>query len=71
LLSLFWILGHADRVIKAIGDGTYGSVLKAVNSKGDVVAIKKMKVCCALLGQPAEFCSVCPVDRKSSFRGKR
>lgn len=32
------------RIIKTIGDGTYGSVLKAVNKKtGDVVAIKKMK----------------------------
>ena len=32
------------RIIKTIGDGTYGSVLKAVNKKtGEVVAIKKMK----------------------------
>lgn len=32
------------RVIKTVGDGTYGSVLKAVNKKtGEVVAIKKMK----------------------------
>lgn len=30
--------------IKIIGDGTYGSVLKAMNSKtGEIVAIKKMK----------------------------
>ena len=29
---------------KVIGDGTYGSVLKAVNSQnGQVVAIKRMK----------------------------
>jgi len=29
---------------KTIGDGTYGSVLKAVNSQtGEIVAIKKMK----------------------------
>lgn len=32
------------KVIKTVGDGTYGSVLKAVNrSNGEVVAIKKMK----------------------------
>jgi serine/threonine protein kinase len=32
------------KVMNAIGDGAYGSVLKAVNKKsGDVVAIKKMK----------------------------
>ncbi len=32
------------RIIKTIGDGTYGMVLKAVNKKsGDIVAIKKMK----------------------------
>lgn len=32
------------RILKAVGDGTYGSVLKAVNKKsGEVVAIKKMK----------------------------
>ena len=31
------------RLQGAIGDGTYGSVLKATNAKGDVVAIKKMK----------------------------
>jgi len=31
------------KIQKAIGDGTYGSVLKATNAKGDVVAIKKMK----------------------------
>lgn len=31
------------RIQKTIGDGTYGSVLKATNAKGDVVAIKKMK----------------------------
>jgi len=31
------------KVLKVIGDGTYGSVLKAVSSKGEVVAIKKMK----------------------------
>lgn len=32
------------RTIKTVGDGTYGSVLKAVNKKtGEVVAIKKMK----------------------------
>lgn len=30
-------------MLKTIGDGTYGSVLKAVNAKGEVVAIKKMK----------------------------
>jgi protein kinase len=30
--------------IKTIGDGTYGSVLKAMNRKtGEIVAIKKMK----------------------------
>lgn len=30
--------------IKVIGDGTYGSVLKAMNKKtGEIVAIKKMK----------------------------
>lgn len=32
------------RVLKQLGDGTYGSVLKAVNrATGEVVAIKKMK----------------------------
>ena len=31
------------KIQKAIGDGTYGSVLRATNSKGDTVAIKKMK----------------------------
>lgn len=32
------------RIIKAVGDGTYGSVLKAVNKKtSQIVAIKKMK----------------------------
>jgi len=31
------------KVLKVIGDGTYGSVLKAVSSTGEVVAIKKMK----------------------------
>ena len=31
------------RIQKAIGDGTYGSVLQATNAKGDIVAIKKMK----------------------------
>lgn len=31
------------KVLKTIGDGTYGSVLKAVSTKGEVVAIKKMK----------------------------
>lgn len=31
-------------IIKTIGDGTYGSVVKAVNKKtGEMVAIKKMK----------------------------
>lgn len=30
--------------IKTIGDGTYGSVIKAMNLKtGEIVAIKKMK----------------------------
>ena len=30
--------------IKVIGDGTYGSVIKAINKKtGEIVAIKKMK----------------------------
>ena len=30
--------------IKTIGDGTYGSVIKAMNRKtGEIVAIKKMK----------------------------
>ena len=32
------------KIIKTIGDGNYGSVVKAVNKKsGEVVAIKKMK----------------------------
>ena len=32
------------RVTKQLGDGTYGSVLKAVNRQsGEVVAVKKMK----------------------------
>jgi len=32
------------KVTKQLGDGTYGSVLKAVNRQtGDVVAVKKMK----------------------------
>lgn len=32
------------KVIKTVGDGTFGSVAKAVNKKsGEVVAIKKMK----------------------------
>jgi protein kinase len=31
------------KVLKTIGDGTYGSVLKAISSKGEVVAIKKIK----------------------------
>ena len=34
---------HRYRIIKNVGDGTYGSVLKATTDKGDVVAIKKMK----------------------------
>lgn len=30
--------------VKTIGDGTYGSVIKAMNRKsGEIVAIKKMK----------------------------
>ena len=30
--------------VKVIGDGTYGSVIKAMNKKtGEIVAIKKMK----------------------------
>jgi len=31
------------KIVKTIGDGTYGSVLKAISAKGEVVAIKKMK----------------------------
>ena len=32
------------RILKVVGDGTYGTVSKAVNrSTGEVVAIKKMK----------------------------
>ncbi len=32
------------KVTKKLGDGTYGSVLKAINrTTGEVVAIKKMK----------------------------
>jgi serine/threonine protein kinase len=32
------------KVTKQLGDGTYGSVLKAVNRQtGEVVAVKKMK----------------------------
>ena len=32
------------RGAKTIGDGTYGSVLKAINKQnGEIVAIKKMK----------------------------
>jgi protein kinase len=32
------------RIVKAVGDGAYGSVLKAVNKKsGEIVAIKRMK----------------------------
>ena len=32
------------KIIKTLGDGTYGSVVKATNTKtGEVVAIKKMK----------------------------
>lgn len=32
------------KIVKQLGDGTYGSVLKAVNrASGEVVAIKKMK----------------------------
>lgn len=32
------------KIIKTVGDGTYGSVVQAVNKKtGEVVAIKKMK----------------------------
>ena len=34
---------HRYRIIKAVGDGTYGSVLKATTEKGETVAIKKMK----------------------------
>ena len=34
---------HRYRIIKAVGDGTYGSVLKATTDKGETVAIKKMK----------------------------
>jgi hypothetical protein len=31
-------------IVKVIGDGTYGSVIKAMNKKtGEIVAIKKMK----------------------------
>ena len=32
---------HRYRILKAVGDGTYGSVLKAQTEKGDVVAIKE------------------------------
>ena len=40
------------KVTKQLGDGTYGSVLKAVNRQtGEVVAIKKMKKR-LLLGMP-------------------
>lgn len=32
------------KTVKVIGDGTYGSVIKAMNRKtGEIVAIKKMK----------------------------
>ena len=31
------------RVSKTLGDGTFGSVMKATNKSGEVVAIKKMK----------------------------
>jgi len=32
------------KIIKTVGDGTYGSVVKAINKQtGDEVAIKKMK----------------------------
>ena len=31
-------------IVKTIGDGTYGSVIKAMNKRtGEIVAIKKMK----------------------------
>ena len=42
------------KVIKALGDGTYGTVSKAVNrASGEIVAIKRMKKKCKLL---AQFC---------------
>ena len=53
------LLGAAARmnrykVIKALGDGTYGTVSKAVNrASGEIVAIKRMKKKCKLL---AQFC---------------
>ena len=32
------------QIVKVIGDGTYGSVIKAANKQtGEIVAIKKMK----------------------------
>lgn len=34
---------HRYKVLKNVGDGTYGSVQQAVNSRGEYVAIKKMK----------------------------
>ena len=37
------------KVIKALGDGTYGTVSKAVNrASGEIVAIKRMKKKCTL-----------------------
>lgn len=28
------------KIVGSLGDGTYGSVLKAINEKGDVVAVR-------------------------------
>jgi male germ cell-associated kinase len=34
---------HRYKLLNAIGDGTYGSVLKALNERGEPCAIKRMK----------------------------
>lgn len=34
---------HRYKIIRSLGDGTYGSVVEAKNQKNETVAIKKMK----------------------------
>ncbi|KAF7809429.1 cyclin-dependent kinase F-4-like isoform X2 [Senna tora] len=43
-LKLFWFVELRYKLIKEVGDGTFGSVWRALNKQtGEVVAIKKMK----------------------------
>jgi len=50
------------KVTKQLGDGTYGSVLKAVNRQtGEVVAVKKVRIwnTLVILGLEEEYSAAC------------